>query len=226
MKISDNSKYRWDQKTLKDYFVYQVKKAGVDIKVNTTATPDLIKNGKFDTVLVATGADVLSTKMKSDGSKVFNILEAYAKKEELGTNVVVIGTGKFGMEAALGLAMDGHKVTLLGSGTELVEAELRGAHNTMNQEDIYKIHPNFAYYLGVTIKDISGGKVSYTDYSGASKSVQADSIVVWSGLKPRMDEAEKFIGAADEVVLLGDCTGQGGTLQKTIRSAFFVASLV
>jgi hypothetical protein len=49
---------------------------------------------------------------------------------------------------------------------------------------------------------------------------------MYSGLKPRMDEAEKFVGSADEVLLLGDCTGKNGTIQKTIRSAFFVASQV
>jgi hypothetical protein len=68
--------------------------------------------------------------------------------------------------------------------------------------------------------------VTYTDSGGKEKTVQADSIVVWSGLKPRMDEAEKFSGSADEVLLVGDCTGRNGTLQKTIRSAFFVASQV
>jgi hypothetical protein len=41
-----------------------------------------------------------------------------------------------------------------------------------------------------------------------------------------MDEAEKFFGSADQVLLLGDCTGTNGTLQKTTRSAFFVASQV
>jgi len=46
------------------------------------------------------------------------------------------------------------------------------------------------------------------------------------GFRPRMDEAEKFIGSADEVLLLGDCTGKGGRIQRTIRSAFFVASQV
>ena len=76
------------------------------------------------------------------------------------------------------------------------------------------------------MKDISGGKVTYTDSSGKEDSVQADSIVIWSGLKPRMDEAEKFIGSADEVLFLGDCTGMAGTLQKAFRSAFFVASQV
>jgi len=226
LKISDNSKWRWTYKDLKEWFIHQVKKAGVDVKLNTTATPEMIKAGKFDTVLVATGADVIASRMKADGSKVFNILEAYSKKDELGKNVVVIGAGKFGMEAALGMAMDGHKVTLLGAGNEMVEAELRGAHNVMNQEDIYRIHPNFSYALGVTVKDITAGMVTYRDSRGSEKSVQADSIVFWSGLKPRMDEAEKFIGAAEDVFFLGDCSGNGGTIQKTIRSAFFTASQV
>jgi 2,4-dienoyl-CoA reductase-like NADH-dependent reductase (Old Yellow Enzyme family)/thioredoxin reductase len=229
MKISDNSKWRWDHKTLKDYFINQVKKAGVVIKVNTTATPEIIKAGKFDTVLVATGADIISSRMKTDGSKVYNILEAYAKKDEIiknGKNLVVVGAGKFGMEVGLGFLKDGLKVTILGAGNELVEAELRGAHNTMNQEDVYNSSKDFSYALGVTVKDITGGKVTYTDYNGSSKSIQADSIIVWSGLKPRMDEAEKFIGSADDVLFLGDCTGDGGTIHKTIRSAFFVASQV
>ena len=60
----------------------------------------MIKAGKYDTVLVATGAEVIASKMKADGSKVYNILEAYSKKDEIaknGKNVVVIGAGKFGV---------------------------------------------------------------------------------------------------------------------------------
>jgi hypothetical protein len=96
----------------------------------------------------------------------------------------------------------------------------------MAQEDIYKTSPDFSYDLQVNVKDISGGKVTYTDSRGSEKSVKADSVVLWSGLRPRMDEAEEFIGSADEVLFLGDCTGDGGTLQRTIRSAFFVATQV
>ena len=226
LKVSDNSKWRWNYKDLKEYYIHQVEKAGIDIKLNTTATPEMIKAGKYDTVLVATGAEVVTSKMKANGSKVFNILEAYSKKDELGKNVVVIGAGKFGLEAGVGMLQDGHRVTVLALGKELVEPELRGAHNMMNQEEIYRSNPDFSYVLEAKIKDINGGKVTYSDSKGDEKSVKADSIVVWSGLKPRMDEAEKFIGSADDVLLLGDCTGEGGTIQKTIRSAFFVASQV
>jgi len=95
-----------------------------------------------------------------------------------------------------------------------------------NQESIYSNHPNFSYTLQATVKSIAGGKVVYTDSKGNEKSVQADSIVIWSGLKPRMDEAEKFIGSANDVLLVGDCTGRNGSIQKVMRSTFFVASQV
>ena len=68
--------------------------------------------------------------------------------------------------------------------------------------------------------------LSATDAKGVENSIQVDSIVIYSGLKPRMDEAMKFSASAEQVLLLGDCTGKNGTIQKTIRSAFFVASQV
>jgi hypothetical protein len=55
---------------------------------------------------------------------------------------------------------------------------------------------------------------------------QGKGIIIYAGLAPRKDEALKFSEAADQLLLLGDCTGKGGTLQKAIRSAFFTASRV
>jgi thioredoxin reductase len=226
-KVSDYSQWRWTFKDLKDYYIYQVNKAGIDVQLKTAATPQMIKSKGYDTVLVATGAEPVISKLEgADPNKVFDIVSAYTNKKALGENVVIIGAGKLGTEAGLGLAKDGHTVTVLTNSKVLIEPENVGPHNMQNQEAIYKYHPKFKYVLGVTIKGVTGGMVTYTNSDGKEESVQADSIVTWSGLKPRMDEAEKFFGSADEVLLLGDCTGRNGTLQKTIRSAFFVASQV
>ena len=207
--------------------IHQVEKAGVEVKLNTAAAPEMIKKAGYDTVLVATGSEPVVSRMKgADADNVFTILEAYAKKEKLGKQVVVIGAGKFGFEAALGMAKDGHNVTVLTGGKELIEPAFIGPHNMQNQQNIYPNLSNFSYALEVTIKGITGGKVTYTDSKGAEKSVRADSIVIWSGLRPRTEEAAGFSGSADEVYLLGDCTGKNGHLQKAIRSAFFVASQV
>jgi NADPH-dependent 2,4-dienoyl-CoA reductase/sulfur reductase-like enzyme len=227
LQVSDYSKWRWNHKDFKDYLINQVKKAGIQVQLNTTATPSMIKAKGYDTVLVAAGAEPIISRMPgADAGSVFNILTCYSNKKALGKNVVMIGAGKFGTEAAIGIAKDGHKITVLTSGKQMIEPEAIGAHNVYNQEAIYKNHPDFSYVLQATVKSITGGKVTYTDSKGVENSIQADSIVIYAGLKPRMDEAEKFIGSADEVLTLGDCTGQNGTIQKTIRSAFFVASQV
>jgi len=227
LKFSDHSQWRWNHKVFKDYLIHQVNKVGIEVKLNTTATPAMIKAGGYDTVLVATGAEPVISKMKgADASNVFNILTCYSNKNALGKNVVMLGAGKFGTEAAIGIAKDGHKITVLAPGDEMIDAEDVGPHGVGPQERIYKNHPNFSYVMNTTVKSIAGGKVVYTDSKGVENSIQADSIVIWSGLKPRMDEAEKFIGSADEVLLLGDCTGKNGRIRKTIRSAFFVASQV
>jgi 2,4-dienoyl-CoA reductase-like NADH-dependent reductase (Old Yellow Enzyme family)/thioredoxin reductase len=227
IKFSDYSQWKWNMKDLKDYLIYQVKKAGIEVKLNTTATPSMVKAAGYDTVLVATGAEPVISRMPgADAGNVFNILTCYSNRQALGKNVVMIGAGKFGTEAAIGIAKDGHKITVLAPGEEMIDAEDVGPHGVGPQERIYKNHPNFSYIMKTMVKSITGGKVTYTDSKGAENSIQADSIVIWSGLKPRVDEAEKFIGSADEVLLLGDCTGKNGRIRKTIRSAFFVASQI
>jgi len=226
-KISDDSKYRWTFRKLKEHLIYQVQKQGVEVVLSTKATPEMIKAKSYDTVLVANGAETVFSEWESKGhASVFNMMDVYTNKKALGKNVVVVGTGKFAMEAGLSMLLDGHKVTILAPNQDLIEPELHGAHNTMNQEDIYRNSPDFTAIMGTKVKDINGGKVTYTDSSGQERSVQADSIVIWSGLKPRIDEAEKFIGSAAEVLFLGDCTGTCGTLQKTFRNVFLAVSQV
>jgi thioredoxin reductase len=108
----------------------------------------------------------------------------------------------------------------------MIPEEAIGPHNKEIQIDLYKHHENISFVLEAVTTGISDRSVTYRDAGGDEKSVKADSVVIFAGLKPRMDEALKFSGSAGQVLLLGDCTGQAGTLQKTIRSAFFTASQV
>jgi 2,4-dienoyl-CoA reductase-like NADH-dependent reductase (Old Yellow Enzyme family)/thioredoxin reductase len=227
LQFSDYSQWRWNHKDFKDYLIHQVKKSGIEVQLKTTATPEMIKSKGYDTILVSTGAEPVISRMPgADAKNVFNILTAYSNKKDLGKNVVMIGAGRIGTELAIGMAKDGHKVTQICADKDLIELEFIGAHNMMNQILILQNHPDYDCILEATVKSITDGKVTYTDSNGNEKSIQADSLVIYSGLKPRMDEAEKFLGSANQVLLLGDCTGKSGTIQKTIRSAFFMASQV
>jgi len=227
LRHTDYTQWKWAYKDYKDYLINQMKKLGVDVHLSTEVTPEVIKAKGYDTVLAAVGAEpVISRLPGADGKNVFNILSAYSNKKALGQNVAIIGGGVFGTETGICLAKDGHKVTVLTSEKWMIPEEAIGPHNMENQLDIYKHHKNFSYVLEATATRISEGKVFYKDSSGSEKSIQTDSVVIYAGLKPKMDEAMKFSGSAGQVLLLGDCTGKAGTLQKTIRSAFFVASQV
>jgi len=101
-----------------------------------------------------------------------------------------------------------------------------GPHGVTAQTNLYRNHPNCKYFLNTTVKSISGGKVIFTDSKGAESSIQADSIVIWSGLKARTEDADIFTGSAPEVHLIGDCIGDKNRINRAIRNAFFVASRV
>jgi NADPH-dependent 2,4-dienoyl-CoA reductase/sulfur reductase-like enzyme len=226
-KHTDYTPWVWTYKNFKDYMINQVKKAGIEVKLNTKATKDMLKSAGYDTVLVATGSDVVASKMPgADAANVFNIVTSYSNRKALGKNVVVIGAGKFGTEAALSMALDGYKVTVLSAGPDMIEPDDIGPHNVTAQTNLYKSNPNFKYFLNTMVKSITGGKVTYTDAKGVENSIQADSIVIWNGLKARTDDATNFAGSADEVLLVGDCTGDKGRMNRAVRSAFFVASRV
>jgi thioredoxin reductase len=227
LKFTDHTRWKWTYRDFKNHLVHQVNKMGIDVKLKTAATPEMIKKKGYDTVLVATGAEPIVSRMPgADGSNVFDILTAHSNKDALGEKVVMIGAGRIGTEAAIGMAKDGHDVTVMTTGSLLIELEVIGPHNMMNQIAILQNHPKFHCILEAIPKKFSGKKVYYTDSDGKEQTIDADSVVLYNGLKPTRDEASKFAGAARQVLLLGDCTGKNGTIQKTMRSAYFMASQV
>jgi thioredoxin reductase len=221
---TDYCSLKWSFRDFKNYLINQVEKAGIEVRLGTTATPEMIKKEGFDTVLAALGSEPSTSRIPgADGNNVFDIMEAYSKEKSMGKNVVLIGGGDYGTEAGISLANAGHNVTAITTAEELMTS---GPHDRVGQIYMYQNMENFTAIVKALPSKISGGKVYYTDADGKEQSVKADSVVVYGGLKPLQKEAMKFHGAAKQVLLLGDCTGKNGTIQKTIRSAYFMASQV
>jgi 2,4-dienoyl-CoA reductase-like NADH-dependent reductase (Old Yellow Enzyme family)/thioredoxin reductase len=222
---SDYSPFKWPLKGFKDFLAAQIKKAGVEVILNKEATPEMIKAKGYDTVMVAVGAAPNISRIPgADGKNIYNIIDVYAKEKELGKNVVFIGGGEFGVETGIYLANASHNITMLTSERELMK--MNRVHYPEQIIDKYKHLKNFTSFTEVTVTGISDGKVTYKDAKGIEKSVQADSVVIYAGLKARRDEALKFYGSAPRFFTIGDCSDDGGDVQKSVRSAFFAASQV
>jgi len=223
---ADYSPFKWALRRYKDYLVRQVEKAGIEVRLGTAATPELIRAKGYDAVVAAVGSEPNIPRIPgADGGNVYNVVDVYSKEKELGRDVVVIGGGEYGVETGMFLARLGHRTTMLTSGKELLP--LKRVHYEEIMIDVYEHMDDFSYVLEAIPTRISNGKVFYRDAGGSEKSVRADSVVLYAGLKAKQDEALSFYGAArNAFFVIGDCTGECGDVQKAIRNAYFTASQI
>ena len=105
------------KKEMKDAAISMAKKAkrlGVDIRMNTTVTPEMIEEIKPHTVMNAIGAESIIPQIPGvDKDFVRDSHDVLDGKAAAEGNVVVIGGGMVGMETAEYLAEKGAKVTVL-----------------------------------------------------------------------------------------------------------------
>jgi 2,4-dienoyl-CoA reductase-like NADH-dependent reductase (Old Yellow Enzyme family)/thioredoxin reductase len=222
---ADYSSYKWCIKDFKDYLAKRMQKLGVTVQMGAKATPEMIKTKGYDSVIAAVGSDPVKARISgADGNNVYDIMDAYAKEKSMGKNVVVIGGGEYATDAGMFLAKAGHNVTMLTSAWGLL-LEQR-VHYTQVIAETYDELKNFSAITQAIVTGISEGKVTYKDASGSEKSIAADSVVLFSGLKSKKDEALSFYGTAKQYFAAGDCSEKGGNIQRCTRSAYFAASQI
>ncbi len=222
---ADFSSFKWPLRDFKDYLVRQLDKTGVDVKLNTAATPDMLKGKGYEAIMVAIGSEPVIPKIKgADGKNVYTVLDILGKGKSLGKNIVFIGAGQFGMDAAIYLAECGPKVTVLSS--ERVPVQPTGPHQLSAMIDVYQNMKNLSVETQVVPTGISNGKVTYKDAKGNEKALKADSVVLYAGFKGRQEEAMMFSGIANQIHIIGECNGSDSGIQASQRAAFFAASQV
>jgi thioredoxin reductase len=225
LRHADYAAFKWPMKAFREYLVRQVKKTGVQVVMNTEATPAMVRSRGFDAILVALGAEPNVPRLSgADGKNVFTVDSVFGSEDTVGRKVVIVGAGAYSVEVGIHLAQLGRKVTLLAGGRDLVEPS--GPHQLATLQRNFQAMDGCSAITQAIPKNISKGEVTYTDAKGNEKSVKTDSVVIYAGLKARQAEAMKFAGLAGQVHLIGECRGNGGGIQKGQRSAFFAASQI
>jgi len=220
---ADYVPFKWPLADLVAYLGRQLEKTGVDVRLNTEATPDGIREAGYDAVIVAVGAVPNRLSLPgADGANVFYPLEVFPRLDQLGKRVVVVGGSETGTETAVLLAQRGHEVTLL-TRQDKIAGDCPPIHYIEHIDLAISQLPNFHALTRATTTCITPEAVVYTDENGAEQSVSCDSVVLSSGMKPCKDLARSFFGSAPLYFAIGDCD-KVGNVQKCFRAAFAAAS--
>ena len=198
-----------------DYLIHMVDKTGVDVRLNTEATVELVESLKPDAVIAATGAQAAVPPIPGvKGSNVIIAEECYEKAlagEDMGERIAVLGGGDVGCETAVYLAMElGKKVTLV----EMLGEIAREAPGVPKKAITEHMDKFVEYHVNARCTGITESGITYVDAEGVEHAVEADTVVLAAGMKPRNDEAEAFRMIGEEFFAVGDCVNP-----KNVRTA-------
>ncbi len=218
---ADYIPFKWTLRDYKNYLIAQVKKCGIDVVLNTRATPETLGD-RYDAVVAAVGAEpVIPPIPGADRSNVCVATEAIMNSGKIGRNVVIIGGGEVGVETGMFLAQNGREVTVIEMRDELA-ADTTFIHYRSMFQTAWEAIPSFHYVLNAAAKEIGDGFVAYTDKNGGSHRIAADSVVLSVGMRAKSEEALSFYGAGTQFFMVGDCR-KPGTIQTVNRSAYGAA---
>jgi pyruvate/2-oxoglutarate dehydrogenase complex dihydrolipoamide dehydrogenase (E3) component len=180
---------------------------------------------EYDAVLAAVGSEPIIPAIPGvDGANVVFAQDVFGNEATLADKVVVIGGGEVGVETGMHLAEKGHQVTVLEMG-EMLAPESTPAHYYSSFQDAWERLENFHYILQARCTGISADKVTYVDATGTEQAIEAGSVVMAVGMKPKNDLALGYYGAGDRFFVIGDCN-IASNVQKAMRSAFSIASML
>ncbi|MBR2738679.1 MAG: FAD-dependent oxidoreductase [Lachnospiraceae bacterium] len=224
--------FKVDMKDYCKWLQYQAdkyaKEYGAKILLNTKATKEMLDAENYDAVIIAIGADPVIPKSIPGIDK---DIVAYAPDAEAGrvpcegNNIVVIGAGSIGMEAAVDYALQGRHVEVV----EMMSYEeafwkLRGSAGNSAREMYENIIPEKDVVLHnrtklVEVKDHS--VVCENMDTGEQFEINCDKVLLGMGQVAKTAEADEFRHCAPEhdVHLIGDCV-KAATISEAVNGAF------
>ncbi len=222
LRHADYASFKWPLRRFKDYLVGQMDALGVDVRLNTRATKELLLSEGYDMVAVAAGAHPIAPPIPGcDLPNVRYGMTCYGHQDELGDTVAVIGGGEIGVETALWLCELGKKCVVLEMLPELI-LDAPHAHYKNMVHNYWLREPNFSSLTGVRCTEIVPDGVKYVDRDGVERKVTSDSVLLCAGAASNVDVARSLFGSAPQMAFIGD-VNRFANVQKAVREGWAAA---
>lgn len=190
-----------------DVMALEMAEAGVTVKLNTEATPELVASMNPVGVFLAVGAPPVVPKSIPGIEKAVLAEDVILGKAPCKGSVALIGSGLTGLECAEMILEQGHPLTMV----EMNPAVGQGIYNVVFNDIYSRIQPHDPVVLtrhkltavtddGVTAEDLS---------TGETKTIAADTVVLALGTHNQEAMAEQFEAAGLTTVLVGSAETPG-----------------
>jgi len=137
-------------------------------------------------------------------------------------NIVVIGGGLVGCEAALGLAMKGHNVTLLEMRDDIaIDLNIINKVSLMNELKKYNVN----IVTGIRCNEIKDGKLIGTDKDGKTVEYSFDKAIAATGTRRINEIVDAVEREFPETYVIGDCVNIG-KIADAVHKGFIVGTQI
>ena len=210
---------------LAEYYATMAKKLGINVKLNTEATADMICADDPYAVFIAVGAVHKSLpNVQADGKRIFTLDTVLENRMRFdGEKVVVIGGGMNAVDMAAYCATTGGDVTLMARRNALATT----VHNSCKFPSLKKLeeHGGRQLLLHKPVSVDETGLVVEHSETGERQHVDADKIILCVGLETGSALSDELEEKLDRVFVIGD-TVKVGRVEDAVLSAYETAYLM
>ena len=210
--IFNQEPHKLDLRRYRDYLIEQIAKSGVNVRLNTKATPELVKNLNPDHLILALGGKWAIPPIPGI-ERGLTPAQAYTAGIPIGESVMILGGGAIGCELALRAAEAGCPVMLIEQGSQLHRKENQLVGLALDEH--LKQWDNLTICLETTCLEINADSVVVMQRNEV-RTIPTDVLVVCAGIKPLSQEADRFYGITCHTWKIGDVRRPGNIKAATL----------
>ena len=190
-----------DLHTFKNVMIKEVGRRGIDVRLNTEVTAELISEIAPEHIVIATGSLPASAPIPGI-EKAVPALEVYKGTCKPGKRIIMVGGGLIGAEEGLFLAKTGHDVTVV----EMLPRVANEAYGMYREALMLEIEKEgMTLYENTKCLEIGDGFVRVQLPGGSEKTLEADTVLYALGMKSVATDS--LAGAAESAGIPYTVTG-------------------
>lgn len=207
LKFTDYDSLKADLKRLKDHLIHRVEAAGVEVRLNTEVTAELVAQIHPDALLIAAGSTPVVFPLPGIETAQ-HATTAYTNLDALGKTVAVMGGGLVGCETALFLAETGRDVTIIEM-QDAVAPDANWMHRVAMLQSFAET-PSLHIRTGLRCTAVTAQGVETQDKEGNTVVIPAESKVYAFGQRA-VPVSDLMTLDVPMIRIIGDCHQVGKT---------------